>query len=321
MLLTKKLSEEKLNVEEAYLIWRTLVDRYITIEHFNILKNHAHDQDFKKRLQKIIEDFEGEVKTLEDTTIKFEIKGPDKAPRDQNSSVNPEAFTDQGIAEVLHRFMRLDVNLLFLSLKNTATNEEIMELSNKLTKNSVKRIDSYIKYMKTKNWLFMPPDYVKKNEEAAGDVAINEIFLLWDHLVYRYNNIRLTQIYSAYTEDKVFAELLSAGVKLLKGQAKDIEDKLLYYGVTLPKAYAESAPVPKGNQLNDDRFMFNHIYRGIQDALALHGSAVQEIIRNDDLRAFFMDLTFSEMDVMVRMTKYGNANGWTNKVPLFGMSI
>lgn len=321
MLLTKNLSENTLNVEEAYIVWRSLVDRYITIEHFNVLKNHVHDQDLKKRLQNIIEDFMSEAKTLEEMTIKYEIKGPDKAPRDQNMAVNSEAFTDQGIAEALYRFMRLDVNLLFLSLKNTATNIDVLQLSTKLTTNSLKRVDSFIKYMKSKNWILYPPDFVKKNEEVKEDIAINEVFLLWDHLVYRYNNIRLTQVYSAYTEDKVFAELLTVGIKMLKKQAKEIEDKLLYYGVTLPKPYAESTPVPKSNQLNDDRFMFNHIFRGIQDALALHGSSVQEVIRSDELRAFFMNLTFDEMDVMVRMTKYGNANGWTNKVPLFGMTI
>jgi hypothetical protein len=312
-------AQEKVNVESAYMIWRDLVDRNITIEHFSTLKNFIFDKDFRSYVERILKEYQIEIEMLSKTLNKFSIIGPDPNPIDQIVQVETEIFDDLGIAEVLHRFMRLDINLLMLSMKETPTNEEVYNLGRKLTEAAIKRIDDFIKFMKANNWLYLPPAYRHTRSEVPEKnmAAVNEIFLLHDHLIFRYNNISLTEILSLYVKDQMFNALLSAGIKILQSQVKDLEEKLLYYGVKLPKAYSNNTVDPKDKDMFEDRFIFNQILRGIQDAVALHGSAIQEVIYNDDLRKFFIKLTFDELSVLDKMIKLGKSKGWTIQTPIF----
>lgn len=317
MLFNKKTGVSgNINVESAYMLWRSLVDRNITSETYNILKNYIYDSEFRDYLKELIEDIKNEKDMLNKLLGKFNIVGPDPSPSDQNTGVRPELIDDQLISEVFYRFMRLDVNLLMLSMKETPTDVNIFDIFMKLVKSSINRIDSYIRFAKSKNWIYIPPVYRHVNSNSK-DIAINGIALLWDHLVFRYNNIRLTQIASVYAQDKAFEVLLTVGIKILQKQAKEIEEKLLYYGVVIPKAYPSETVEPNDKEMFEDRFMFNLILRGMQDAVALHGSAIQEVIRNDDLRKFFIKLTFNELSTLGDFTKFGLMKGWVNLTPGF----
>lgn len=92
--------------------------------------------------------------------------------------------------------------------------------------------------MKLKNWIYYPPVYPNTVPEAKSQIADNEVFLLWAHLVFRYNNIRLTQMYSEMTSDVDFSVLLKAGKGILENQADEVEKKLLHFGIVLPKPYS-----------------------------------------------------------------------------------
>lgn len=318
MLFNDKAEEQsKMNVETAYMLWRGLVDRDITIDHFQVLKNFIFDKKFQAYVEKILQEYQQELAKLNRRLNKFSIVGPDPSPNDQTVQVRTDILNDQGIAEVLYRFMRLDVNLLMLGMKETPTNEEIFDFGRELAEAAIYRIDDFIKYMKSNGWLYLPPEYRHTRPNVSDKAAVNEIFLLYDHLIFRYNNIRLTQIFTVYASDQMFKAMLTTGVKILQNQIKELEDKLLYYGAVLPKSYPSNTVVPKDKDMFEDRFIFNHILRGMQDAVALHGTSIQEIITNDYLRQYFIKLTFSELSLIDKMVKYGKLQGWTFQTPLF----
>lgn len=317
MFFDKKAGEsEKLNVASAHIMWRSLVDRNISIEHFDVLKNFVHNKEFKAYLENTIKDYRDEANKLTNLLNKYSIVGTDQSSRDQNITVRSEIFNDQNIAGVLLRFMRLDLNILMLGMKETPTNEGVYNFIGQLARKSINRIDAYIDYLKENKWIQLSPQYFHSNP-GTEDIAGYTIYSLWDHLTYRYNNIRLTQILSLYVTDQAFNAMLRAGIKVLQMEVKSLEDELLYFGVPLPKPYSSSTVEPRDKDIFEDRFIFNQILRGIQDAVVLHGTSIQDAITNDRLRKLFIKLTFRELAVLDDMVEYGKSQGWTYLIPEF----
>ncbi|OCZ49862.1 DUF3231 family protein [Dehalobacter sp. TeCB1] len=317
MLFNNKETNQNISVASAYILWRSLTDRNITVETFNLLKNFVFDDNFKKYIEKLLDEYSVEINEINKLLNKFSLVSSDPPAHDQTFASRKELINDQMIAATLYRFMRLDVNLLMLIMKEMPSNIEVFDFIRKLTEKAVKRVDYLIKLMKKNNWLYLPSKYLHTKPEIKEEVAINEIYILYDHLVYRYNNKRLTEILSVYVSDQTFNVLLTAGVKILESQIKKLEDKLTYFGVVLPKRYSSNTAIPKDKEMFEDRFIFNQILRGMQDAVALHGTSIQEIVMNDHLRHFFIELTLSELDIIDKMIKYGKSQGWTFEIPSY----
>jgi hypothetical protein len=314
---TTPTEQAKIGVHEAYTIWRSLIDRYVFIDHFNQLKNYTHDQDFLKYLKQIIKDFKEETSKLEEVCRVYSIPSPDPSIRDKHTTGNSEIVADRDTAEVVYRFLRVDLNILLLGLKSSYINDTIKKFLIHLTKKAIQRVDKYVKYIKSRNWVETPPLYPFVPPEIPEKVAINEVHLLFDHLTFRYNNIHQTSLFSNLASDKEFQLLLEVGTKILEKQIKDLEEKLLYFGINLPKPYPINVPVPASKEMLKDRFMYNIVFRGIQDAMVLHGTAISEVIVNDKLRKMFIDLTFEELSMMDKIDKYGKIKGWVFQVPTF----
>ncbi|WP_347488544.1 DUF3231 family protein [Desulfoscipio sp. XC116] len=313
----RQIESAKLDVHEAYTLWRAYTDRNISIDHMNHLKNFIHDADFVVYLSKILADLKKESNTLEGLLQKYSIVGPEPAVEKHNTAGNSEIISDQNAAEVMHRFIRLDVNLMALSLKYTPTDDGIWSFIIELMKSAIHRIDNLIKYMKLKNWLFEPPLYPYVPAETKEKVATNEIALLWDHLIFRYHNIRQTQVFASLAADPDFILILNKGIEILQKEMQVIQDKLVYYGVSLPKHYTNITVIPEDKNIISDKYMLNTIMRGMRDAIALHASAIQEIIVNDKLRSFFTSLTFAEIDYLSKFTKYGKIKSWVFPTPTY----
>ena len=314
----KKMETEKLDVHEAYTIWRILVDRYASLDHLSHLKNYIHDNDFLIYLAKYLDDIREETGIIEKTMQKYSIVGPEQPPSETNKvTVKSEVIKDREIAEVMYRFSRLDVILMSLSLKFTPTNDKIWSLMIDMVKTSINRIDNMIKYFKLKNWLYEPPLYPHVPSDVTEKVAANEISLLWDHLIFRYHNIRQTQVFATLATDPDFIVILNLGVKILQKDIKALEDRLLFFGVTLPRHYTSIIPVVNDKTLLEDRYMLNTIMRGMREASATHATAIQEVVVNDKLRKFFIELTFSEIDYLRKFTQYGILKGWVFSTPVY----
>ncbi len=314
---SRQIESVKLDVHEAYTIWRSFTDRNASINYMSMLKNYIHDADFVVYLTKILEDLKKECHALEKLMQKYSIAGPDPAVDRHINAGNSEIVMDREAAQVLNRFIRLDVNLAALSLKFTPTNDDIWSFMVTLTKSAINRIDNLIIYMKLKNWLYVPPLYPYVPSDNSEKVAINSITVLWDHLVYRYHNLRQTQVFSTLASDPDLIILLKIGIKILQKNIKVLEDKLIYFGLSLPKSYSNITITIEDKNMLDDKFILNLIRAGMRDALSLHISSIQEVLVNDKLRNFFIDLTLNEIDYINKFTKYGKAKGWVYPAPLF----
>ncbi len=313
----RQIESEKLDVHEAYTLWRAYTDRNISIGHMSLLRNFIHDADFVVYLSKTIEDLKKECNTIEKLMQKYSIVGPEPAVDKRKTAVNSEILKDQDAAEVLDRFLRLDVNLIALSLKYTPADDGVWSFMVDLTKSAMYRVDNLIKYMKLKNWIIEPPLYQYVPPDNNEKVATNEIALLWDHLVFRYHNIKQLQNYLTLASDPDFMVLLNMGIGFLQKDIKTLEDKLVYYGINLPKHYTNIIVTIEDKTLVDDKFMLGSTIRGMRNAIALHASFIQEVIVSDNLRKFFIDLTLKEIDYLSKFTKYGKVKGWVFPTPIF----
>jgi len=307
----------KLDVHEAYTLWRAYTDRHASIHHLSMLKNYLHDADFVAYLNKIIEDLKKESNTLEQLMQKHSITGPAPAVDRYKTAGNSQIAIDQEVAQVLNRFIRLDVNLMAFSLKFTPTNDDIWSFMVELAKSAINRIDRLIKYMKLKNWLDEPPLYPYVPPHNHEKIAANATTILWDHLVYRYLNLRQTQLFSTLVADPDFALILKMGTAILQKDIKALEEKLIYFGISLPKPFSNITVHVEDKTSTDDKFVFNIIMGGMRDALALHASSIQECIVNDQVRKFFIDLTLGEIDYLNKFIKYGKVKGWVFPTPVF----
>jgi hypothetical protein len=138
----------KLDTNECYTLWRVYTDMNLSIGHMSHIRKYIHDADFAVYLSKILKDFKKECHTIEKLMQKYSIAGPEPAVEKHKTVGNSEILNDQDAAEVLYRFMRLDVNLMALSLKYPPTNDDIWSFMVDLTKSALYRIDNLIKYMK-----------------------------------------------------------------------------------------------------------------------------------------------------------------------------
>lgn len=129
--------------------------------------------------------------------------------------------------------------------------------------------------------------------------------------------MRQTQIYASYAADSELKLLLDTGTKILKKQVADLERKLLYFGVALPEPYTNIVPTPETTELIEDRYIFNTVLKGMQNAVALQGMAIQDIIVNDSIRNYFINLTLDEIDMMTKMYKFGKLRGWVFVPPVY----
>jgi len=307
----------KLDVHEAYTLWRAYTDRNASIHHLSMLKNYLHDADFVVYLTKILEDLKKESNTLEKLLQTYSIAGPEPAVDKHSAAGNAQILLDQEVAQMLNRFIRMDVNFMAFSLKFTPTNDDIWSFMVELAKSAINRVDTLVIYMKLKNWLYVPPLYPYVLPDNPEKIAASSITALWDHLVYRYFNLRQTQVFSTLVADPDFVILLKMGIAVLQKDIKALEDRLVYYGVSLPQHFSGITVNVEDKAITDDKFVFNIIMGGMRDALALHASSIQECIVNDQVRKFFIDLTLSEIDYLSKFIKYGKVKGWVFPTPVF----
>jgi len=313
---SRQVAALKLDTNEAYTLWRAYTDMNLSISHMSLLKNLIHDADFAVYLAKTIADLKQECQSIEQLMQKYSLAGPDPAVDNNKTAGNSEILTDQDAAEVLYQFMRSDVNLMALSLKYPPTNDDIWSVMVGLTKSALARIDSHIKYMKLKNWLYEPPLYPYVPPDNHEQVATNEIALLWEHLIFRYHSLRQMQNYSTYAADPDFIALLKNAIGLMQENINTVEDKLVYYGVSLPKHYANITVPVEDKTLVTDRYLLGNMLRVMGNAIVLHASFISDATVNDKLRKFFMDLSLSAIDQIGKITKYGKAKGWVFTTPL-----
>ncbi len=309
--------QSNIDVSEAHHLWSLLSNRYIFIDTMNSQRNFTHDVDFKYIIQKLIDSQKEESEMILKLLNKYSIPGPTPSSKDLNVTGNPQVVNDRIIGNMIYNYMKVDLSVLILTLRDAHNNDNIRKLFQQLLTKAFKSVDKFIIYLKMKGWIDFPPLYPYVQPRAKEKVANNEIFLLLNHLIFRYTNIRQTELYSSFASDTQFRIILQQGVSILSKQAIMLEDKLICYGVSLPTRFTETIPAIEDTQQLEEKFMFISMLNGMQNAAGLHGNAIQNIIVNDKIRQLFIDLVLSEIKLIDNMVKFGKVKGWIYITPTY----
>lgn len=315
-----ELKASALGIESVYSLWNLTHQRYFLIEYLMLSKNFTHDRDFIYVLDQYIEKFQKETHHLESLLGDFSIKGPIPNISGINVQGNPLATRDKLTSQFLLYALQLNMLDLNNSIANAVVSDEVREFFTELLKSGLDDLDKYIKYIKIKGWIEVPPLYPYIPADVKERVSTSEVYYLWKHLQLRYLNTYNTIIYSKMAYDGDFAVLLKIGVKFLEGQTTKIEQTLLKYGINLPIKYSNVTPTPETTEWLDDRYMFNVITNGIITMSSQHGMAIKNALVNDEIRNFFVDLLIDEITFTNKMIKYGKTKGWFPTPPGYKMA-
>lgn len=307
----------EIGVGEAHSIWSLLANRYLIREQLNYIKNFVHDRDFLFIVKRHIGLLDNQINHLEKLADYFSIMPPEPNIKDMNATGSTEAVSDKRSAQLVLSLIKIDIISLSRALMDSRINDEINQLFTDLLVKSFEVFDSFFKFLKLKNWLDKSPLY-KYASPSAGEITAAEVYLIWEHLVSRYQNLRETQIFIQHADDKDLKAILELGLNILTRQATTLEDKLLEYGVALPEHYTQIAPTPETTEFREDKFIFNIILQGIVQTTILHINAIQEI-NSDKLRNFFINLTREEISLLGKFRKFGKLKGWTHMPPKYAI--
>lgn len=306
-----------INVMSAHGLWKLLSHRFYILNQMRIIDNFVHDHDFKFLIERIMKSYQNEANELLQLMTQYNVPGLTPPTEGRHVIGNSQVITDRSIAHALLLFMQADITVFLEMIRGATTNDDIMAKFIKMADEAFEKLSNFIIYLKFKGWVDLPPLYPYIPEHLNEKVAANEIYLLFDHLVSRYNSIQYTKIMSGYVSDPDFRMVLEMGMNALEDQSKQLEHRLNHYGVPLPNRFSPIIPTPEDKQILEDRFIFNVVLVGVENATMLHGSALKEVIVNDQLRAFFRKLTFDELEFVARMVKYGKLKGWMNEIPIY----
>ncbi|MGQ9823572.1 MAG: DUF3231 family protein [Desulfotomaculales bacterium] len=144
-----------------------------------------------------------------------------------------------------------------------------------------------------------------------------EAFLLWDHLLSRYDAIEKTQIYQNFAHDPDLKLLLAKGLSAtLEKQVNSLEAEMNTFGLPMPSRPPKSVRIETNSGVFEDRFIFKEVFTGIQNFLDNHIRTIRSFVTNDQLRKTFIDFAKEELELYDKFVKYGKLKGWLQTPPL-----
>lgn len=289
--------KEIIDIEEAYNIWMLLTTRYDNVQTIQVLRNFIHDRDLAIIVNQIADEYQKQIQNLENEAKYFELKVPEKPPKDVRTSQSVDAFSDQFIYNIILGSVKDDLFILSRTVRTSTTNDRLRGIFKSLLASQLSRFELTQKYGKLKEWLEPAPTYKTAKAVQREKLEIGEAFHLWDHVSLRYDQIQLTEFFASFAHDTEYRTLLQMGLKLLNNQAGRIEKVMLDLEIPLPKRPPVSVKTPTDPETLEDVFTYRTLLRGIQEALDLHLRAVVESVRNDALRQLFTKFILEEIDV------------------------
>lgn len=317
----KETDKSMINVEEAYCLWDITSVKYQAIDMGLIWYIYAHDPELKSIIKHKVNKLNKEAKVLEKELKKYSVNGPKKPRADMKTDSNSEILTDENLGRYLLLSTQEEIELLFKTIRNSTTNDALRALFIKFLTGAVDDLDSLIKYLKLKGWVGIPPMYPNIPAGLQEKADAGEIFHLWDHLTFRYDNIYQTQYWYEHAKDVDFKMLLKKGLQdNLKVQAKQLEQELTKFGVPLP-SQPPAVIASTGTEGIEDAYMYRTLYTGMVGAAWMHALALKQCLTNDRLRGIFKDLLVQEISIIDKMILFGKVKGWLGIVPQYSPSL
>lgn len=323
MLLSKKSGnaerkQQQVDTREAFNIWDILSSKYMTLDRIQVWEDFSHDQDLILALNAMKKPLKRNVRILERMMERYAIESPDRNRVSAQSPVNPKVVSDEFIALDIFFYTQEHVENLLKALRSSMTNDAVRMQLKKMALTTIDELDNYILYLRQKGWLANPPRYRNVPHNVSEEICLCEAANLWDHLTYRYDNRKTTEIYYKAIHDTDFRLVLYIGGKQLTRQIKRIEAELRRYGLPMPKRPGKFTLGINDLQIFDDDHIYRVLLASIQGAAILHAQSFKECTVNDRVRAFFKKLLIEEIDMIDRLIKLGKVKGWLNPAPTYG---
>jgi len=316
--ITRKQQNLLIDTSEAYNLWDILNSKYMQADRLLLWKNYIHDSDLLKFFDNAEGKLKNSIQELEIELEKFGIKGPDKHRSVIKTANNAEVIRDETIAQDYYLILQEMIEMLLRAIRTSTTNDYVREIYIKQLKNMLKFLDAYVKYLKVKGWLSVPPFYKNVPEDVEEKLDTGEAYHLWDHLVYRYDNLHQTDIFYKFAHDVDLKRILKTGIQMtLKKQIDILEKELEHFGIPIPKRPTSVYVVPPDTSLLDDDHIYRTVFIGVQGAASLHGQAYKQCSTNDRIRDLFKGLLFSEIDILDKLVKFGKLKGWLYPAPQY----
>lgn len=308
---------EQIDVQTVFNLWNLLKARYDSIETAQMLRNFVHDRDLGLILEMFLKDFQTQTEQLEKEAKKFKIKVPSRPPNDTKTSTRIDEFSDKFIYKRMYADMLAEMLSLSSSVRTTLTNDRLRKLFRKFLLSHVNGFENLYKYGKLKGWEEVAPAYKTTKQGVRESLSTSEAFHVWHHINDRYTQSQLSQFFLVFVHDLDFKALLTLGVNRLKKQIQMMEQEALNFEIQLPERPPASLQVSIDPETLEDKFMYQIVYKGIDDSVDMHIRAVLETLRNDPLRKIFLELYKVELDTQDDFLKYGKMKGWANVPPIY----
>ncbi|MHB1127606.1 MAG: DUF3231 family protein [Bacillota bacterium] len=272
-----KVSEQnELSVGEVYNLWDVLTGYYQSIEQLKTYRNYAHDPDLVRLVDDTIKDKEHRVQKVLEKMKKFGIKSPETPRKDVTSFIDTQVIHDEQICLYLLLIAQERVELKLRAVRNSTVNDEVRSFFIYLVKVDIENIDHIVKYMKIKGWIHQSPIFPNIPKDASELIDVGEAYHLWDHLVFRYQNITQTTIYSKMTHDGDFKLFLKKGLDILTDQRKFLEKGIKYFGLEFPKGPPEDTMPIQNTEILEDNFMYRNVLQGMESAILVHAQVLKK---------------------------------------------
>jgi spore coat protein CotF len=311
--------ENSLDIQEAHNLWESLKSRYDNLEELQIYETFMHDLDFEVLSQEILDDvFEEQINQLETKMNQHQIALPSRPPKSVRTNVNTEVLTDRFIAAKIIAMMQTDIDLQIRAIRTSITTEQIRNLFCNFLKETIYLHDKTVKYLKTKGWLGIPPQYPYLATETKERVDAGEAFHLIDHLITRYDAVNITQIYHHQAHDSDFKYILEKGLQLtLETQINSLEEEINYFGLPQPARPPKSVKSKIDCEELEDEIMFRELFASLSHMLNLHANGFKQNATNDRIRKLYIDFLDEEVKMFSNLAKYGKTKGWSRPIPMF----
>lgn len=245
------------------------------------------------------------------------FKLPLRPPEETKFSVRVNEITDKYIYNHIIADLISEMYSLSRTVRTTLTHDSLRSNFKDYLISHINDHERFSRYGKLKGWASVRPDYKTEAKHTNEPLSLGDAYHLWNHIHNRYSQLELTQFFVGFAHDVEFKTLMTLGMNTLKAQLQTLVQLALKYEVQLPERPPASLKGPIDPESLEDRFMYQQIFRGIDESVEMHIRAIIEVARNDSLRQVFVKLFEAELDIHDKMIKYGKLKGWAFIPPIY----
>ena len=219
------------------------------------------------------------ISALEAIMEKYQVRSPDRNRLPSHWCGNTESFRDELIGQTNLRFLQEHLENLLQVIFTSITNDGVRAFFVRNLKTTLDNTDLILSYLKLKGWIEIGPYYLNTPAGVEARITAAEACHLWDHVTFRYDNIRKTNLYLSITHDLDLKFIIRRG--WLNSTNRLYWNRNAKIWNFLPKRPPEVVISPIGNEYMCDDQMYRDILQGLQAAASLHADASKQCIYND----------------------------------------